>query len=77
MGRVSGNQHKGGDNRHKWAQMLLNPDVHKRLKHIALDRGVTLKELLEDIVENFINKESSYGRRNTGSSNSKETQKAD
>lgn len=49
---------KGGDNdRHKWAQMLLGPDVHKRLRHIALDRGVTLKELLEDIVKNFINKE--------------------
>ena len=65
---------KGGDDRYKWTQMLLSPDVHKRLKHLALDRGVTLKELLEDIVTNFINKESSYGRNNTRStSNSKKT----
>lgn len=74
MGKVPENLNmKGGDgSNHRWVQVLLSPDVHKRLKHTALDRGVTLKKLLEDIVTNFVNKESNHGRR----SNTKESQKA-
>lgn len=61
MGRAANNE-KGGEDRHKWAQVLLSPDEHKRLKRIALDKDVTLKELLGGVIKNFINKESSYGR---------------
>lgn len=56
----AGRRKKGGD-RYRWAQMLLSPNVHKRLKHIALDKGVTLKELLEDIIKNYLRKEINHG----------------
>ncbi len=66
MGNSVSNNRKGGEsNRYRWTQMLLSPDVHKRLKQIALDRDVTLKDLLEDIVKIFVNKESGHGRRSS------------
>ena len=76
MGRIALaralNSRKGGDDRYKWAQVLLSPDVHTRLKHMALDEGVTLKELLENIVTNFITKEDNHGGGHAKRSN-KET----
>lgn len=74
MGKTANNSRKGGDNRYKWTQMLLSPDVHKRLKHLALDRGVTLKELLEDIIKNYLERRSNNGRRNTKSQESQEVE---
>lgn len=73
MGNSVSNNRKGGD-RHRWTQMLLSPDVHKRLKQIALDRDVTLKDLLEDIVKIFVNKESSHGRRRSSSQEEQEAE---
>lgn len=71
MGKVLGNQNqnkKGGGNRHKWSQILLSPDVHKRLRQIALDKDCTLALLLRHIVENYINTEDSHGRTSTARS---------
>ena len=65
MGKILNNQHeKGGNGSHKWVQALVSPDVHKRLRRIALDRDCTLASLLRGIVENFIKMEKSHGRSN-------------
>lgn len=58
VARTPNNLHKkGGDHRYKWVQVLVSPNVHKRLRQIALDRDITLKELLGDIIEDYLNKE--------------------
>ena len=74
MGKASNNK-RGGDNRYKWTQMLLSPVVHKRLRQLALERDVTLKELLEDIIKTYLNKENSHGR-STSKGSTKESQEA-
>ena len=58
MGKALNNQHKkGGNNRHKWVQVLVSPDVHKRLRQLALDENCTLAYLLGCIIKNFVYKE--------------------
>ena len=53
---------KGGDERHKFVQTLVDSEAHKALKMLALERDCTLAFLLRSIIETFINKESSHGR---------------
>lgn len=56
MGKTPNNQHKkGGNHRYKWVQVLVSPSIHKRLRQLALDRDVTLKELIGDIIDGYLN----------------------
>jgi len=57
MGKTLNNHKKGGDKRYKWIQVLVSPDVHKRLRQIALDKDCTLASLLRYIIETFLKKE--------------------
>ena len=34
----------------------INPEILKQAKHIAIDRGITLSELLEQALKNEMNK---------------------
>jgi len=56
MGKVPNNQQKKGGG-FKWVQVLLSPDVHRRLRQIALDKDYTLAYLLRYIIETFLKEE--------------------
>ena len=46
---------KGGEKRHKFIQALVHPDTHKALKRLALEQDITLGELLQEVIEFYLN----------------------
>ncbi len=32
----------------------LPPDVHKKLRHMAVDRGVSMRELIREAIDDFL-----------------------
>lgn len=55
---------KGGKKRYKFVQTLLCPTIHKALRSLAVERDITLAELLQEIVESYFKKENvNYAKR--------------
>jgi len=50
--RTSGKE--GGDGRHRFVQTLISPEAHRALKVLALDKDVTLAQLLRDIIGDYL-----------------------
>ena len=53
--KTSGNE-KGGDGRHRFVQTRLNASDHLSLSVIALERDITLTDLLKEIIKDFLTK---------------------
>ena len=46
---------EGGGKRHKFVQALVHPEIHKALKRLALEQDITLGELLQEVIEFYLN----------------------
>ena len=55
---------KGGEARYRFVQTLLCPYLHKALRRVALEKDLTLGELLQEVIESYLEKEDvNYGKR--------------